>query len=103
MWKYLILHSLLCLACQQWIWICLTARREHWERRVSRLRWFETFAAHSELYQLIANSLISMRKVGSIGVELRVKALKDTILTKKRNTLGDNKAKEDSWEEHHVL
>eukprot|EP00956_Cyclotella_meneghiniana_P034352 scaffold103910_cov23-Cyclotella_meneghiniana.AAC.1 len=58
----------------------------------SRLRWFETFAAHSELYQLIAKPLISMRTVGSIDVERRVKPLKDTILTKKRNRLSDAKA-----------
>ena len=56
------------------------------------LRWFETFAAHSELYQLIAKPLILMRTVGSIDVERRVKPLKDTILTKKRNRLSDAKA-----------
>ena len=33
-----------------------------------------------------------MRKVGSIDVECRVKPLKDTILTKKRNRLSDAKA-----------
>ena len=31
----------------------------------SRLHWFETFAVHSELYQLIAKPLMSMRTVGS--------------------------------------
>eukprot|EP00956_Cyclotella_meneghiniana_P014446 scaffold21567_cov36-Cyclotella_meneghiniana.AAC.2 len=51
-----------------------------------------TFTAHSELYQLIAKPLISMRTVGSIDVERRVKPLKDTILTKKRNRLSDTKA-----------
>eukprot|EP00956_Cyclotella_meneghiniana_P037398 scaffold138000_cov60-Cyclotella_meneghiniana.AAC.1 len=56
------------------------------------LRWFETFAAHSELYQLIAKPLILMRTVGSIDVERRIKPLKDTILTKKRNRLSDAKA-----------
>eukprot|EP00956_Cyclotella_meneghiniana_P020404 scaffold36024_cov32-Cyclotella_meneghiniana.AAC.1 len=58
----------------------------------SRLRWFETFAAHSELYQLIAKPLIVMRTVRSIDVECRIKPLKDTILTKKRNRLSDAKA-----------
>jgi hypothetical protein len=33
-----------------------------------------------------------MRTVGSIDVERRVKPLKDTILTKKRNRLRDSKA-----------
>ena len=33
-----------------------------------------------------------MRTVGSIDVERRVKPLKDTILTKKRNRLSDAKA-----------
>eukprot|EP00956_Cyclotella_meneghiniana_P023264 scaffold44959_cov39-Cyclotella_meneghiniana.AAC.3 len=60
-----------------------------------------------------------MCTVGSIDVERRVKLLKDTILTKKRNWLSDAKAnvlyrarenlkhivnakkKEDSWEEHY--
>eukprot|EP00956_Cyclotella_meneghiniana_P011468 scaffold16074_cov66-Cyclotella_meneghiniana.AAC.12 len=55
----------------------------------SRLCWFETFAAHSKLYQLIANPLFSMSTVGSIDVERNVKPLKDTILTKKRNRLSD--------------
>ena len=42
--------------------------------------------------KLIAKPLISMRTVGSIDVERRVKPLKDTILTKKRNRLSDTKA-----------
>ena len=60
--------------------------QQHAERSgnvASRLRWFETFAAHSELYQLIAKPLMSMRTVRSIDVERRVKPLKDTILTKR--------------------
>ena len=47
---------------------------------------------HSELYQLVARPLMSMHTVGSIVVERRVKPLKDTILTKKRNKLSDAKA-----------
>eukprot|EP00956_Cyclotella_meneghiniana_P028747 scaffold67833_cov52-Cyclotella_meneghiniana.AAC.2 len=58
----------------------------------SRLRWLETFPAQCELYQLSLQNL-SMRRVGSIDVERRVKPLKDTtILTKKRNRLSDAKA-----------
>ena len=52
----------------------------------------EDRAVHPLLYQLIAKPLLSMRTVGSIDVERRVKPLKDTILTKKRNRLSDAKA-----------
>jgi hypothetical protein len=57
----------------------------------ARFCWFETFAAHSEFYLLVAKPLLSMCTVGSIGVERKVKPLKHTILTKKRNRLKDYK------------
>ena len=57
-----------------------------------RFRWFETFAANSNFYLLIAKPLLSMGIVGSMEVERRVKPLKDSILSKKRNRLSDSKA-----------
>jgi hypothetical protein len=56
-----------------------------------RFQFFETFAAHSEFYQKVAKPLLSMRTVGSIDVERRVKGAKHVILTKKRNRLLDPK------------
>ena len=40
---------------------------------------------------MVAKPLLSMRTVGSIDVERRVKPIKDSILTKKRNRLKDPK------------
>ena len=57
-----------------------------------RFRWFETYAANSNFYLLVAKPLLSMGIVGSMEVERRVKPLKDSILTKKRNRLADEKA-----------
>ena len=54
-------------------------------------RFFETYASSSEFYQMVAKPLLSMRTVGSIDVERRVKPIKDSILTKKRNRLKDPK------------
>ena len=56
-----------------------------------RFDFFETFAEHSEFYQKIAKPLLSMRTVGSIDVERRIKPIKHNILTKKRNRLLDPK------------
>ncbi len=56
-----------------------------------RFSFFETFAETSEFYQKVAKPLLSMRTVGSIGIKRRVKPLKDTLLTKKRNRLADPK------------
>ena len=56
-----------------------------------RFNFFETFAEHSEFYQKVAKPLLSMRTVGSIDVERRIKPIKHTILTKKRNRLQDPK------------
>ena len=56
-----------------------------------RFRFFETFASNSEFYLKVAKPLLSMRTVGSIDVERRIKPIKHTILTKKRNRLSDAK------------
>ena len=56
-----------------------------------RFRFFETFASNSEFYLKVAKPLLSMRTVGSIDVERRIKPIKHTILTKKRNCLSDAK------------
>ena len=56
-----------------------------------RFNFFETFAENSEFYQRVAKPLLSMRTVGSIDVERRIKPIKHTILTKKRNRLHDPK------------
>ena len=54
-----------------------------------RFRFYEAFGKHSEFYQRIAKPLLSMRTVGSIDVEHRIKPVKHEILTKKRNRLLD--------------
>ena len=54
-------------------------------------RFFETFSKTSEFYQMVAKSLPSMRIVGSIDAERRIKNVKHKILTKKRNRLLDPK------------
>ena len=72
----------------------ITEVKEWVERNGSmqgRFKFFETYAANSEFYQKVAKPLLSMRTVGSIDVERRVKGLKHTILTKKRNKLQDPK------------
>ena len=56
-----------------------------------RMAWFEAFAEHSEFYLKVAKPLLSMRTVGSIDVERRIKPIKKEILTKKRNRLQDPK------------
>ena len=56
-----------------------------------RFRFYEAFGKHSEFYQRIAKPLLSMRTVGSIDVERRIKPVKHEILTKKRNRLLDPK------------
>ena len=57
----------------------------------ARLNWFWTFAANSEFFLKVAKPLLSMRSVGSIDVEHKVKSIKHTIMTKKRNRLKDPK------------
>ena len=56
-----------------------------------RLNWFRTFAANSEFFLKVAKPLLSMRTVGSIYVERKVKPIKHTIMTKKCNHLKDPK------------
>ena len=55
-----------------------------------RLRWFETYAAYSRFYQLVAKPLLSLRATGSIDTERSVKPLKHSILTKTRNRLSNH-------------
>jgi hypothetical protein len=55
----------------------------------ARFRFFETFAANSEFYLLVAKPLLSLGTVGSIDVERRVKPLKNDIFSKGRNRLSD--------------
>ena len=57
----------------------------------ARLNWFGTFAANSEFFLKVTNCLLSMRTVGSIDVERKVKLIKHNIVTKKRNCLKDPK------------
>ncbi len=52
---------------------------------------FQTYAADSEFYLKVKKPLLSMRTVGSIDVERRVKHIKHDIMTKKRNRLQDSK------------
>jgi len=57
----------------------------------AHLNWFGTFAANSEFFLKVANCLLSMRTVGSIDVERKVKPIKHNIMTKHRNRLKDPK------------
>lgn len=56
-----------------------------------RFALFDTFHANSDFYLKVAKPLLSMRAVGSIDVERRIKTLKGSILTKKRNRIKDTK------------
>jgi len=56
-----------------------------------RFAFFEAFHPNSEFYLKVAKPLLSMRAVGSIDVERRIKQLKGNIMTKKRNRLKDPK------------
>ena len=66
-------------------WVVVTGSME------PRLNWFGTFAANLELFLKVAKPLLSMRTVGSIDVDCKVKPIKHTIMTKKRNRLKDPK------------
>ncbi len=56
-----------------------------------RFQFFESYAANSEFYLKVDKPLLSMRTVGSMVVERRIKPIKHTIMTKKRNRLFDPK------------
>ena len=56
-----------------------------------RFELFETYAANSEFYLKVVKPLLSMRTVGSMVVERRIKPIKHTIMTKDRNRLEDPK------------
>ena len=52
---------------------------------------FKTYSANSEFYLKVSKPLLSMRTLGSMVVERRIKPIKHTILTKKHNHLQDPK------------
>jgi hypothetical protein len=56
-----------------------------------RFRFFKAFGKNSIFYHTIAKPLLSMRAVGSIDVERRIKPVKHSILTRDRNRLSDEK------------
>ena len=68
---------------------------KHWVKESGaidgRFEFFEAFMESNDFYQKIAKPLLLMRTVGSIDVERRVKPIKHTIMTKKRNRLQDPK------------
>ena len=66
-------------------WVVVTGSME------AHLNWFGTFAANSEFFLKVAKPLLSIRNVGSIDVERKVKPIKHTIMTKKQNRLKDPK------------
>ena len=68
---------------QEWI-------EEH-DGIAGRFSFYESFGRTSVFYQKVARPLLSMRAVGSIDVERRIKPMKHTILTKDRNRLNDVK------------
>jgi hypothetical protein len=57
----------------------------------ARLEFFDTFGSNNLFYILVARPLLSMRTVGSMDVERKVKPVKEKILTKYRNRLKDPK------------
>ena len=57
-----------------------------------RFRFFEARGKQSIFYQKVAKPLMSMRTVGSIDVERRIKPVKNDILSKQRNKLTNSKA-----------
>ena len=56
-----------------------------------RFCFYESYGMYSPFYQKVAKPLLSMRTVGSIDVERRIKPLKHDIITKQRNRLKDPK------------
>ena len=58
---------------------------------MARLEFFNTFAANNLFFIKVARPLLSMRTVGSMDVERKVKPIKEKILTKGRNRIKDKK------------
>src|SRR6056300_1030760 len=56
-----------------------------------RFSFYQSFAKTKVFYHKVAKPLLSMRTVGSIDVECRIKPVKNDILTKYRNRLSDEK------------
>ena len=56
-----------------------------------RFEFFEAYAANSEFYLKVVKPLLSMGTVGSICTERRIKCIKGSAMTKKRNRLTDPK------------
>lgn len=58
---------------------------------MARLEFFNAFASNNLFFIKVARPLLSMRTVGSMDVERKVKFMKEKILTKHRNRLKDPK------------
>ena len=56
-----------------------------------RFRFFGVYKTHSQLYLRVGNPLLSMNTAGSKSVERAAKPIKESILSKKRNLLSDEK------------
>ena len=64
---------------------------EKYEGMEGRFRFYDCYMNLSSLYFTVAKPLLSIRTTGSMDVERVAKPLKDVILTKKRNSLSDER------------